>query len=183
MCSFVSSHSTRNLSERCSWYQCNPGVCSDCPASIRRAGSVPPPLSPSSSSYSLPLQKPQTALTSSVFFVFRARIHSWDAPPLSFSIISHARLWLKLIPLNYRPINYTTLRYTLYPFFVTLFTSFQIELFDAEFPSLGPIVRIPVTITKPLEVVTFNRYSNHHSFSVNYRISLIRCPYSTGNPH
>ncbi|KAF8385565.1 tpp-2, partial [Pristionchus pacificus] len=35
----------------------------------------------------------------------------------------------------------------------------EIELFDAEFPSLGPIVRIPVTITKPLELTTVS-----HSF-------------------
>ncbi|GMT04266.1 hypothetical protein PENTCL1PPCAC_26440, partial [Pristionchus entomophagus] len=40
----------------------------------------------------------------------------------------------------------------------------EIELVDAEFPHLGPIVRIPVTITKPLELSAVS-----HSFEVMTR--------------
>lgn len=81
-----------------------------------------------------PLQKRQTALTSSVFFVFRAGIRSLDVPPLSFSIISHARLWLKSIPLNYLPINYTTLRYPLYPSFFPFIRPFPDRIIRCRIP-------------------------------------------------
>ncbi|GMT33259.1 hypothetical protein PFISCL1PPCAC_24556, partial [Pristionchus fissidentatus] len=40
----------------------------------------------------------------------------------------------------------------------------EIELFDSEFPQLGPLIRVPVTITKPLELITPS-----HSFEVRTR--------------